>query len=87
MKSFVPPKREPSPPGRPLVQGYPTFYGMRVTHPTHGDGSLAWCEWRLFGGDWVPPLERDSRTGHWVGVVTQDVGGYHAPLTELRLAD
>lgn len=87
MKAFVPPKKQPTPPGRPLVQGYPTRHGMPVTHPEYGAGSLAWCEWRTLDGDWVPPLERDIHTGQWVAIVTQRPGGYSAPLHELRLTD
>jgi hypothetical protein len=60
--------------------------GQRVRHPEYGEGTLQWCEWRLLENDeWVPPLERDANTGHWVAVVSQPFGSYKAPLSDLRL--
>jgi len=87
VKYFARPKKEPTPPGRPMIAGYPTFNGMWVDHPKHGPGTLQWCEFRLFDGSWVMPLERDVHTGHWIGIVSQPDGGYRAPLDELHLPD
>lgn len=86
MKAFRPPKREKQQPGRPLVQGYPTYLGMHVTHPKYGEGRLQWCEFRLReNNEWVPPLERDADTGRWVAVVSQPFGSYMAPNDELTV--